>query len=295
MRKAAFLLVLILFSAVPFLALAGETTIVTTPAEGIYGVMILDDDNMNVCTTLSQQVSGTLIDWTVEINPGTSDMGTIFVRNANGNWTNTGRRFPLSAFMDSGDPDHFFQPEDSFYPDYDDEYVSGFDSPIFTDDAPWPVISYDPIRVSFKPLSDGKRNQSYTGPATSYPGGGAYKTGADKVTSCYALYTEGDMLFVELNYPSVGLRRLYFKDSCFENISNIPYDSHYAYPAKIKASSTARFGPGAHYDLFKDARINAGASINVFFQEDEWVFAEFACDKHGTVRGWFPAKDVEAE
>ena len=211
---------------------------------------------------------------------------TIFVKNVNGNWVNTGRLFPLAAFMQSG-PADVYQPVAPSDPTYENNY--------YTNGNPWPVINYEQLPVSFKDLGDSKRNQSYTGPTTSYPGGGAYKTGANKVTSCKALYTEGDMIYVELNYPSVGLRRLYFKNSCFQNVNNIPYDSHYAHAAKIKASSTPRFGPGPKYDRFNDARINAGTAINVFFEEDEWVFAEFTCDKLGTVRGWFPVKDVEAQ
>lgn len=258
MRKAASLLLALLLTAMPFMALAGETTIVTTPVMDVYGVMILDGNNINVSKTVSQQIYGTIIDWTVDITPADSDMGTIFVKNANGNWVNTGRQFPLAAFMQNGSAD-IFQPSQPSYPTYDDNY--------YTDGAPWPVINYELLPISFVELGDSKRNQSYTGPTTSYPGGGAYKTGANKVTSCKALYTEGDMVYVELDYPSVGVRRLYFKSSCFTNVSNIPYDSHYAYAATIKASSTPRFGPGSKYDRFTDARINAGTSINVFFQE----------------------------
>ena len=166
-------------------------------------------------------------------------------------------------------------------------------------DGSWPVISLTGYATALKPSKDeSRRYQSTFGPGRSYPGAGAYKP--YKVTSMTALMREGEYVLVDMSYQTVGRRILYFKDSSLTNASadNV---SLQAYPAVTTSTIQPRFGPGYAYDEVDMKKSNggtamvtlgAGCRVNVFFEVNGWVFAEFSCAL-GVIRARLPADQVQ--
>ena len=153
----------------------------------------------------------------------------------------------------------------------------------------WPTVTLQMTQVYFHPSGD-KRVQSYCGPG-DYHGAGAYKT--LKMRSTYALFTDGNYTYMDLDYMTVGHRRVYFRNSAYPKNANVPAFNYSAVPATLTQSVTPLFGPGGDYDTFEEAKISAGTQLSVFFEESGYVFCEFNC-KLGTVRGWISAGSVEA-
>ena len=157
---------------------------------------------------------------------------------------------------------------------------------------PWPEKRYDAKRTSVRDLPSNKRHQSRLGPSKSYHGGGAYKS--YKISSIKALFIEDGWVYADLDYSTVGRRRLYFSQSIFTgSLSGVPEADFRGYSARTTASLTPRFGPGSKYDSFDEGKVSSGTLVKVFFEEDGWVFGEFDCSL-GTVRAWIPVEKVKA-
>ena len=169
----------------------------------------------------------------------------------------------------------------------------------------WPVRELNGYGTSLNTLKDeSMRHQSYFGPEKGYPGAGAYKP--YKVTSMKALLKEGDYVLVDMSYRTVGRRILYFKASSLTNDYAESIDMQTTYPATTTASVQPLFGPGSYYDKvvrkirnsqtgetrIEKVILDAGTNVNVFFEADGWVFAEFNC-AIGTIRAWLPANQVK--
>ena len=169
----------------------------------------------------------------------------------------------------------------------------------------WPVRNMDGVNTSLKPLnSPDARHQSYIGPnGGNYDGAGAYKPA--KVTSAKALFREGDYVLVDMSYRTVGRRCVYFKASSLTN-AHVDEANLTAYPAVTTESVQAFYGPGTMYNSVvkkvKNARnetiheevwLSAGTSIDVFFEANGWVFAEFYSTV-GLTRAWLPVSSIRA-
>lgn len=174
----------------------------------------------------------------------------------------------------------------------------GSHRPDDTADQEWPTMTLNGVGTSLRALNDeSKRHQSFFGPNKNYPGAGAYKP--YKVTSATALFCEGDYVFVDMSYQTVGRRCVYFKASSLTN-ANAQYVSLTAYPAVTTVRVQPHFGPGYEYDSVikkngnsnEDIILNTGTRINVFFETDDWLFTEFSCAL-GTVRAWLPSNTVQ--
>ena len=164
----------------------------------------------------------------------------------------------------------------------------------FADGSSWPAISLTGYGTALKPSKDeSRRYQSTFGPG-KYPGAGAYKP--CKVTSATALFREGDFVLVDLDYKTVGRRCLYFKSSALSN-PNVEQVTLTPTTAVLTADVQPTFGPGYQYDGIdhdnKRIVLRQGTMVNVFFEADGWVFAEFGCQL-GTIRGWIPMNMVSA-
>lgn len=167
------------------------------------------------------------------------------------------------------------------------------------DASSWPVISLTGSGTALKPSKDeSRRFQSTFGPGKNYPGAGAYKP--YKVTSATALMREGDYVLVDMSYKTVGRRILYFKASSLTNAS-VEEVRLRAYPATTMATIQPLFGPGYAYDEVEvtmqnkttaKVTIGAGTRVSVFFEANDWVFAEFNC-AIGLIRAWLPADQVQ--
>ena len=164
----------------------------------------------------------------------------------------------------------------------------------------WPTRDNYGVGTALKNLKSEKdRHQSYFGPNRNYAGAGAYKP--YKVISATALFREGDFVLVDLDYKTVGRRCVYFKASSLVNAS-VESVNLTPYRAVTTAAVQPTFGPGYQYDGVEQTVINPktgaqvtkrielgrGSLVNVFFETDGWVFAEFGCAL-GTICGWIPA------
>lgn len=283
------LLLILLALLLPALALADGVTIISTPASNVFGIMVLDSDGRSVGTVTTHTNTDTSIEWTVSISPVTSTQGFIYTKNAAGNWINSGRTLNLTPFFGSNNNTVWYPVDGNNNFNCFDDFDDTSDSAL----APWPEMTYAQYSVSVIPLPDDKRYQSRVGPSGTYAGGGAYKT--YKIEYCDALFIEGNYVYVELCYTTVGTRRLYFQKSAFQSLYDVPQENLTGHRAVLTSATTARFGPGMRYDDFKEAALSANTPLTVFFSENGWVFAEFSCTKLGVVRGWLPAELVQAQ
>ncbi len=192
-------------------------------------------------------------------------------------------------------------------------------------DGPWPVRSLDGVRTTLRELSDPDgRHLSYCGPANEYPDGGAYKPA--KVSKMTALFREGNFVFVDMSYKTVGKRCLYFKASSLSDPNpNVERISLQGYEAETTQVLVPLYGPGSEYNTVTQLvaskyegwsiedlasafggsyetsqalqptkttiYLDAGTALSVYFETDGWVFAEFHCSL-GDIRAWLPADSV---
>lgn len=163
----------------------------------------------------------------------------------------------------------------------------------------WPSVSFDAYSAAL--YADGEeRIQSRLGPSKDYCGGGAYKP--YKITSLYALFSENGYVFVDMDYSTVGHRRLYFPTNKVHQLdSSMPSKHWKGYSATTTADITPSFGPGFDYELFESAPLSAGSRITVFFEENGYVFAEFSTTvsdtkstRDETIRCYLPVDKVKA-
>ena len=161
-------------------------------------------------------------------------------------------------------------------------------------DRGWPVRRLTGTGTALRTAKDRERRyQSTFGPGRHYPGAGAYKY--YKVTDATAFFREGDYVLVDLSYLTVGRRILYFRDSSLTN-SAVESVTLTGCPASTTTTVQPMFGPGRAYDAVtnnnRDVTIGSGTRVSVFFETDNWVFAEFGCSL-GTIRAWLPADKVK--
>ena len=172
-------------------------------------------------------------------------------------------------------------------------------------DTEWPQMPMDGISVKLTSLDKDNRHQSYFGPdRKKYPGAGAYVPRNTRAVT--ALFQEDGYILVDLDYPAVGRRCVYFLPYSIKNTSGreIPEVTLTAYSAEVTESVQAAYGPGENYDVLQKAEtakggqmmyrkiiLEAGTKISVFFEMNGWVYIEFEC-KLGLVRAWVPADTV---
>jgi len=166
---------------------------------------------------------------------------------------------------------------------------------------PWPTRYKSGVGVGLSPVVNNKngKRQAYYGPdAKSYAKAGAFK--AASVTNALALFREGDYALVDLYYPATGKACVYFLVRDLTN-KNIPEEYLTSYSAKTTSEVEVMEGPGYDYHAAdypylsntKRVRLARGTWIDVFFEMDGWVFAEFYCEA-GRIRAWIPENQVES-
>lgn len=266
-RRLCVLLVALLL--MPLIAF-GETLLIVSTDRSVQGVMLMDENDEIVGSAVSHAANGDGIDWTLRVVDNGSSQARLYTRDANGNWLRTDKIYQMSSFFG---------------------YTAQTQAPTSIPKLAWPRSSYQGISVSVYPLPEDERYQSRCGPGRSYHGAGAYKT--YKISSIKALFIEDGYVLVDLDYTTVGKRRLYFQTNIFTGLKGVPEATLTPYPAKTTCALTPRFGPGNAYNDFQEAEIGSGTSLSVFFEENGWVFAEFDCAL-GPVRAWIPVESVEA-
>lgn len=208
----------------------------------------------------------------------------------------------------------------------DDYFFCPFDGtarPTIESLSSWPEWNPEGIDVTLKPLGDPEhRHQSFFGPDSTYDGSGAYKP--EKVKSARALFREGNYVLVDMDYQTAGKRCVYFKLSSISGpeIEEVELTPH---PAHTTDLLVAMCGPGTEYETViqktpskyadwdiqdvityfpgsmeihealkvqrNTVYVEPETDVNVFFETNGWVFAEFNCEL-GSIRAWLPAKSI---
>ena len=142
----------------------------------------------------------------------------------------------------------------------------------------WPEMTIDWADATLRDSgNESMRHQAYHGPGQQYASAGAFKP--RKVKNARSLFRDGDYALVELDYPTVGKRCVYFKVSVLKNApeKTMPQQS---YPARTNAGIIPVMGPGEDYDRFTQK----GPPEWVFRHEDyseewwEYMNAEYGDD-----------------
>lgn len=154
--------------------------------------------------------------------------------------------------------------------------------------VPWPSYTLTKYKLKIADMATAK--QAYSGPSRNYTEAGSYLT--SKITRTDGLLIEGSYVLVEMNYSSVGLRRLYFSRGVFKNSYDVPEVSLIGYPAVTTQSVSAWYGPGPMYSAFEGANVGANTQLSVFFEENGYVFAEYEAGFQ-LVRAWINANSVK--
>ena len=157
----------------------------------------------------------------------------------------------------------------------------------------WEERTLEPVDTKLKTNGgDDRRYQAYYGPgANAYGTAGAYKPA--HMQSMAALFREGDYVLVDMNYPNVGRRCVYFKASSLQD-ADITEAALTAVPAVVTKNCQPRLGPGNKYDKDSIPELKAGAKVSVFFEAEGWLFTEFSSTP-GRIRAWLPADSVTGE
>ena len=142
------------------------------------------------------------------------------------------------------------------------------------------------------------KRQAYFGPNNYYYSpAGAYK--ARSVQSATALFREGDYALVDFYYPPMGKLCLYFQVD-YLSTRNIAEESFISDPAYVTSEVQPMEGPGYDYHpleettkrgAVKQVYLSRGTRIDVLFEMNGWVFAEFSCSI-GLIRAWIPSNMV---
>lgn len=100
-------------------------------------------------------------------------------------------------------------------------------------------------------------------------------------------------MLVDLDYPT-GRQIVYFKKI---DLTTLPEETVelVPYPSATVCAVTPLLGPGNQYGKVKhngkEVLLDADTPVNVFFETEGWVFAEFDCSI-GLIRAWLPADQV---
>lgn len=196
-------------------------------------------------------------------------------------------------------------------------------------DGAWPSRDLSGVSVTVKPYPNDPektmRRQAYLGPdKNSYSGAGAYRPGM--VTSATALFREGNYVFVDLLYHQDEKRIVYFLTDSLKDVpASLEIVTLTSLPARVTRGVVAMMGPGSDYEVLEitekskyadwDLAALAGKfggsyeiglalqgnkysvvvepedTVNVFFEYNGWVFAEFGT-AIGNVRAWLPSDSV---
>jgi hypothetical protein len=156
------------------------------------------------------------------------------------------------------------------------------------DTVPWPSYTLTKYKLKIADMSTAK--MTFSGPSRNYTEAGSYLT--SKITRTDGLLVEGSYVLVEMNYTTVGLRRVYFSRGVFKNSYDVPEVALLGHPAVTTKSVSAWYGPGPMYCAFEGANVGANTELSVFFEENGYVFAEYEAGFQ-LVRAWINANSVK--
>ena len=156
--------------------------------------------------------------------------------------------------------------------------------------VPWPTYTLKSYRLQIADATSNK--QSYSGPSKNYSEAGSFVP--VNMSRTDGLFKEDRYILVDMNYSTIGLRRVYFRCGIFRSTYDVPEATLTGYPALTTEPVTAWYGPGTKYNEFPEASLGANAPVTVFFEEDGYVFAEYQT-AFKLVRAWIDAAYVVPE
>lgn len=163
--------------------------------------------------------------------------------------------------------------------------ADGINLPVLSEEYPGQIV-----RLTRVEKGDDVRYQSQTGPGKNYAGGGGFQS--RKAQSTTAFFREGIWVYVHLTYATAPERYVYFQRANFVSYRNVPEVSELPF---IEGTTTARinpkWGPEDKFAEEEKFAVSAGTSVKAFFQENNYVMAEFSCAE-GLVRMWLPIDKV---
>ena len=133
---------------------------------------------------------------------------------------------------------------------------------------------------------------SYAGPGRGYSGSGGYKTDSGHANSLTAYFSENGWVFAHVIYSTAFERYVYLPQYTVEDGNRLPQISalDYYYGVTNRRIDPS-WGPGSSFNVCTDFAIVSGTEVKVFFEENDYVYAEFRCAK-GAVRMWIPENSV---
>lgn len=162
--------------------------------------------------------------------------------------------------------------------------------------ASWPASPYFPQQIEFRHDHKYNRYSTFTGPEKIfYSSAGTYLN--SNTTSIMALWKEavdgGNYLYIEFRCQPAYFRRVYVQNTYFSSTVHIPSASLTPLQSSVTQTCTAYYGPGTEYNRLENSSIESGTRLQVFFEENGYVFAEFF-NGMGRVRAYI-SSDCVAE
>lgn len=163
----------------------------------------------------------------------------------------------------------------------------------------WPTVTLNRAYTNLRPTDEEAYHyQAFFGPGKQYHGAGAYR--ADYTKRAEAICKVGNYVLVDLFYETVGRRCVWFQSG---SLTSNRFEEATLTPAAAKVTEDVQpmFGPGTNYNKVdetkpsgakRDVIVAGGTDINVFFEADGWVYAEFTDSSLGLITGWFPKDKV---
>lgn len=165
----------------------------------------------------------------------------------------------------------------------------------------WPTITLNRTYTHLREKEDDLTyaHQSFFGPGKQYHGAGAYRPYL--ATRVEAMFKVGNYVFTDMYYETVGRRCVWFQSGMLKSFRFEEAELK-GVPAKVTEDFQPTFGPGTNYckvnetkpsGLMRDVIVPGGTEINVFFEAEGWVYAEFTDSSLGLITGWFPKDKVQ--
>ena len=158
-----------------------------------------------------------------------------------------------------------------------------------------PVLSQLFSSVSAKLITHNGRWDSKLGPGYDYASAGGYKTDSQHTNQLTLFYIENGWIYADIVYSTDFERYAYLPQDAVSVSDNIPQISTLdAFDGVITKDTIPSWGPNDSFTRNNNCSISANTIVRVFFQENDYVYAEFSCEK-GTVRMWLPIENVSFE
>ena len=132
---------------------------------------------------------------------------------------------------------------------------------------------------------------SHAGPGKEYEESGGYLTDNKHSNRLTVYFCENNWVLADIVY-STGFERYAYLPKYAVDADHVPEVSSLEYYEGVTNRNVVpSWGPDDMFETDGEAAVSANTSVKVFFRENQYGFAEFACSK-GTVRMWLPLSSI---